>query len=152
MIPLIVDGPSMEPAIRRGTRVMVDDAPEALVPGAVLCFESLAGPLVVHRLIGRFLWRGRWIYVQAPEEGHRAGLVAAVRVVGVVRLFDDDGDAFRAPSRAERRLARRAERLYRLRQMPGLRRLPIPAALRARLLSRRVDRVKTRPPPPRESR
>lgn len=136
MTPLVVEGDSMRPAIAPGTRVMVDADPDARHPGMVLCFET-AGGLVTHRLVGRFRHARRWVYVQAPEDGHRVGLVPEARVVGVCRALDGDHDWFRAPTDDERRLARRAEALYRLRRVPPLCWIPVPSAVRDRLLARR---------------
>lgn len=85
--PVVIDGDSMTPTLRRGDVVMVErvSADGPLAPGTVVTFRSGAGGLVTHRIVstdteGAFVTRG---------DGNRnedAGRVVADDVVGVGRL------------------------------------------------------------------
>lgn len=104
--PATCVGRSMEPAIRAGTRVVVDTDWHRMAPGDVVCFEDARdGGWVMHRVLGRFGLLGRTWFVQAPEHAREAGVVGDERVVGRVR--GTDGDIHRRLTARERLVAAR---------------------------------------------
>ena len=100
----------MEPTILVGTKLLVDRNLTDLKPGHIICFWSDSpDTLVVHRLIGKFSILRRKFFVQTSEGGAEASCIPDMRMVGIVRSFDNQNkqentDFFRPLRMSEKRL------------------------------------------------
>jgi signal peptidase I len=76
----------MEPTLRYGDRVTVRAChPRRLRPGDVFVFETVSGPLEMHRLVA--VLPGGWLVHRGDHQIHRRfGVTRAERVIGRVDL------------------------------------------------------------------
>jgi hypothetical protein len=76
----------MEPTLRYGDRVTVRAChPRRLRPGDVFLFETVSGPLEMHRLIAAL--PGGWLVHRGDHQVHRRfGMTRAERVLGRAEL------------------------------------------------------------------
>ena len=84
-VELVVRGVCMTPRLRDGDRVVV--APQRRYwPGDVVAFRSLAGPLLVHRLLGPVRRAGSWwVLAQGDARSRPDEPVTWDQVLGKVR-------------------------------------------------------------------
>lgn len=104
---LVVRGGSMAPGLGDGERVAVSAA-RRLLPGDRVAYADPAGRLVVHRLLGYRLWRGRAALVTRGDAGSQVDLpVPRERVIGRLAGRVPAGERLRASAAFGRWLAGR---------------------------------------------
>lgn len=69
-IPIKVQGECMMPFLASGTVVWVERA-DFYWPGDCLVFISKEGRLTVHRMIGAYPKKSRWVYLTQADQAHQ---------------------------------------------------------------------------------
>jgi|Deesub1362A_J573_1020465.scaffolds.fasta_scaffold02471_3 signal peptidase I len=79
-----IEGRSMEPVIKKGDRVLVEEKKAGeITPGDVILY-SVDESLIVHRAVGRFFYSGKWFFLEKGELGEGIGRISEESLLGRV--------------------------------------------------------------------